>query len=942
MVPVTAGTVLGMPDEASAGPVSPVGPSDEALDGDIRLLGRLLGDVIRDQEGEATFALVERVRRASVASRAASEDPSAALTRELDGISIDDALNVIRAFSWFSFFANIAEDVHHRRRRRFHRLAGSAPQRGSVAATFDALHALNHDGRRVMERLRSVSVSPVLTAHPTEVTRATVLDVRREIAQLLDDPSRGIVGDASDAQAWEGELRLRVSTLWQTALLRMSKLRVRDEVNEALRYYDLSIFEELPRLHRTVEREARARWPELVGESMPPLLRFGSWIGGDRDGNPFVTGEVLAFATTRQATVAFERHLGALLRLSHELSMSERLIQPTKELLGLAVASCDESPFRADEPYRRAVRGLHARLHAAAVTRGVAPVGPAPHALLEAYGSPSDLLADLDVVIASLRSHGAADIADARVVPVRRSVELFGFHLCTLDLRQNSEIHGAVVDELLRTSKVCADYVERSEPERVAILCGELASPRLLRSGFVEYSEQTVSELAVLDTAAESVRRFGEDLIRQYVISKCESVSDVLEVAILLREVGLFRPGATTDDAPTCGIAIVPLFETIDDLQRSASIIRSLFDLAPYARMVSARGGWQEVMLGYSDSNKDGGYLAANWALYRAEVDLVAAAGEVGVRLSLFHGRGGTVGRGGGPSYDAILAQPPGSVDGRLRITEQGEVVAAKFADPDLARRNLEAILAATIEASSIESEGLETDARSAYAIMDEIGARSYDAYRALVYETAGFVEFFRAITPISEIGSLNIGSRPASRKASNRIEDLRAIPWVFSWSQARIMLPGWFGAGSAFEGWVAGSVAREAQLRDLHDRWPFLRTVLSNMSMVLAKTDLSLAGRYLALAEDHVSAGRIFERIAAEHALAISWVKRITGADALLADNPPMARSIRNRFPYLDPLNVLQADLLRRYRAGADDELTRRAIQLTINGVATGLRNSG
>ena len=917
------------------------GASDDALDADIRLLGRLLGDVIREQEGEATFSLVERVRRASVASRAASEDPSIALTNELQDVSIEDALNVIRAFSWFSFFANIAEDVHHHRRRRFHRGVGSAPQRGSVAGTFDSLHAIGQTGSQVIDRLRSVSVSPVLTAHPTEVTRATVLDVRRELARLLDEPSRALF-DATDSAGWEAELRLRISTLWQTALLRLSKLRVRDEVNEALRYYDLSIFEELPRLHQTVEREAHARWPELVGEAIPPLLRFGSWIGGDRDGNPFVTGDVLAFATSRQATVAVDHHLASLLRLSHELSMSERLIRPTDALRELAAASRDDSPFRADEPYRRAVRGIHARLHASATARGLASLGAPPHAALAPYESSAELLADLDVVLTSLRSHGAGDIADARVQPVRRAVELFGFHLCTLDLRQNSEIHGAVVDELLRTSKVCTDYLDQAEEERVSILCEELASPRPLRSGFVSYSDQTVSELAVLDTAAEAVRRFGDDLIRQYVISKCESVSDVLEVAILLREAGLYRPGALGDDAPICGIMIVPLFETIDDLQRSAEIFRSLFDLKLYARMVSARDGWQEVMLGYSDSNKDGGYLAANWALYRAEVDLVAAARDAHVRLSLFHGRGGTVGRGGGPSFDAILAQPPGSVDGRLRITEQGEVVAAKFADPELARRNLEAILAATIEASSIEGEGLGDDAAAAYAVMDEIGALSCASYRALVYETPGFVEFFRAITPISEIGSLNIGSRPASRKASNRIEDLRAIPWVFSWSQARIMLPGWFGAGCAFDTWVADSTTREKHLRDLHDRWPFLRTVLSNMGMVLAKTDLSLARNYVALADDRAAATRIFDLIADEHALAVSWVKRITGADTLLADNPPMARSIRNRFPYLDPLNVLQAELLRRFRAGDDDELTRRAIQLTINGVATGLRNSG
>src|SRR4051812_29848581 len=420
----------------------------------------------------------------------------------------------------------------------------------------------------------------------------------------------------------------------------------------------------------------------------------------------------------------------------------------------------------------------------------------------------------------------------------------------------------------------------------------------------------------------------------------CESVSDVLEVAVLLKEVGLLDPGA--DDGPTCSVGISPLFETIDDLQAAGTTLAAMLDQPLYRSLVANRGSVQEVMLGYSDSNKDGGYLAANWALYRAELDLVEVARSEGIRLRLFHGRGGTVGRGGGPSYDAIRAQPPGAVAGALRLTEQGEVIAAKYADPDLARRNLEALVAATLESSLLDIEGLGDDAEPAYELLDDLAARAQQAYRALVHDTPGFVEWFRAATPIRELGELNIGSRPPSRKAGDSIADLRAIPWVFSWSQARIMLPGWYGTGSAGESGGDGDAPRPQRRQALPRRWPFFRTVLSNMGMVLAKTDLGLAARYAELVPDEELRRRVFEPIAEEHERTCRMLLAVTGDDHLLADNPALARSIRNRFPYLEPLHHLQVEMLRRRRDGDDDELVNRCIQLTINGVATALRNSG
>jgi phosphoenolpyruvate carboxylase len=620
--------------------------------------------------------------------------------------------------------------------------------------------------------------------------------------------------------------------------------------------------------------------------------------------------------------------------------MSDRLIAPTAELAHLAEASRDDSRFRADEPYRRATYGVHARL-AATARRVLGSVpGPPPHAELEPYDDPEELLADLATIDASLRRHGAGALADDRLARLRESVEVFGFHLCGLDMRQNSAVHADVVAELLAWAGVCPDYAALDEDARVALLVGELRMRRPLVRPDAALSETARGELDVLTAAAEQIAALGPRAIPNYVISMCESVSDVLEVAVLLKEVGLLDPDG--EDGPTCPVGISPLFETIEDLQHAGETMTAVLGQPLYRALLADRGDVQEVMLGYSDSNKDGGYLAANWALYRAELALVEVARREGIRLRLFHGRGGTVGRGGGPSYDAIRAQPPGAVSGALRITEQGEVIAAKYAEPDRARRNLEAMVAATLEATLLDVEGLGEGAEGAYALFDDLAERARGAYRALVHETPGFVEWFRAATPIGELAELNIGSRPPSRKAGDSIADLRAIPWVFSWSQARIMLPGWYGTGAALESWVAGDDARLARLRELHQRWPFFRTMLSNMGMVLAKTDLGLAARYAELVPDEELRHRVFDQVTAEHERSCRMLLAVTGDDHLLADNPSLARSIRNRFPYLEPLHHLQVEMLRRRRGGDDDELVRRNIQLTINGIATALRNSG
>ncbi|HEY4333818.1 MAG TPA: phosphoenolpyruvate carboxylase, partial [Ilumatobacteraceae bacterium] len=825
---------------------------------DIRLLGSVLGDVVRADAGQHVFDLIERVRQMAVAERRDGIAPIAELARELLPATIDEQLHVIRAFGWISLLANTAEDVHHERRRRFHRAVGSSHQEGSIAAALDTLLAGGVSADDVGRVIAELDVSPVLTAHPTEVRRKTVLDALGRIASLLDERGRAD-GDAAELERIEDLLRLEVLGVWQTAILRLSKLRVRDEINESLRYYETSIFDVVPALQRDLIRELAARWgaPRAVG----PVISMGSWIGGDRDGNPFVTADVLRTATTRQASVALGHHLDALHRLSIELSMSSRLVTPTPALDALAERSLDDSPFRADEPYRRALRGMHARLHAFAATVLDEVPGPPSHAALSPYRSMDDLLADLDVVTASLAGHGAGALADAHVMPLRRAVATFGGHLCGLDVRQNSAVHDVVVAELLAASGTAAGYLTLDEPARVAILTSELRSTRPLRSPWATYSTTTTDELAVLDAMHDAIRHHGPRIVPHYVISKAESVSDVLEVAVLLKEAGLLVPGAS----PSTTIDIVPLFETIEDLHRAPQTLTALLDLPAYRALVTGRGDWQEVMIGYSDSNKDGGYLTSTWSLYEAQTALVSVAHAHGVRLRLFHGRGGTVGRGGGPAFQAILAQPAGSVDSSLRITEQGEMVAAKYAQPASARRNLETLVAATLTASLSGDEVLGVDDRYG-AAMTDLSARAMVAYRSLIYDDPGFIEFFRAITPIGEIARLNIGSRPASRTASNRIEDLRAIPWVFGWSQCRLSLPAWYGVGSALDGYAAEHDDATQLLIEMHDRWPFFRSILANMGMVLAKTDVAIGLRYAELVDDAALRARIMGAIVAEH----------------------------------------------------------------------------
>ncbi len=905
----------------------------EPMREDIRLLGCILGDTVREQNGDAIFDLVERARVESFRVRR-SEIDRAELTGMFDGIDIHDALPVIRAFSHFALLANVAEDIHRERRRAIHVQAGEPPQNSSLAATYLKLDAAQLDSATVAHALEDALVSPVITAHPTETRRRTVFDTQHRVTELMRLRLHGQT-ETADGRDVETELRRQILTLWQTALIRLQRLKIQDEIEVGLRYYHAAFFEVMPQVNAEVRHALRARWPD-AHMLEHAILRPGSWIGGDRDGNPNVTAEVVRLATGRAAHTAFGHYFAELAALEEDLSMSARLVAVTDDLAALADL-CHEQA-RLDEPYRRALRVIRGRLTTTA--RDILDRQPVLELDLglDRYQTPDELLADLNVIDRSLRTHGGHLLADDRLARLRESVRVFGFHLCGLDMRQNSDVHEEVIAELLAWAGVHPDYLSLSEPERIELLAADLATRRPLTREHTRLSELAQKELDIVAAAARAVNVYGPEAVPIYIVSMCRSVSDMLEAAILLKEVGLLD----ASEEPCSPVGIVPLFETIDDLQRGASILEAALELPVYRRLVSARADSQEVMLGYSDSNKDGGYLAANWALYRAELDLVETARKAGIRLRLFHGRGGTVGRGGGPSYDAILAQPPGAVSGSLRLTEQGEVIAAKYAEPRIARRNLETLVAATLESTLLDVEGLGDDAEQAYQVLDELAALAHRAYAELVHHTPGFVDYFTASTPVSEIGALNIGSRPASRKQTTSISDLRAIPWVLAWSQSRVMLPGWYGTGSAFEQWIANGDGRLEVLQDLYRRWPFFSTVLSNMAQVLAKSDMGLAARYAQLVPDAELRDRVFEKIVDEHQRTIRMHQLVTRQDDLLADNPSLARSVFNRFPYLEPLNHLQVELLRRYRSGDDDELVQRGILLTMNGLASALRNSG
>ncbi|UHL64006.1 phosphoenolpyruvate carboxylase [Paralcaligenes sp. KSB-10] len=934
---------------------------------DIRLLGKILGEVIKECEGKPIYDVIERLRRAAVTFRREGKTKdSILLEKQIQKLASQDATLVIRAFTYFLHLSNIAEDRDQNRRQRHYALTESAPQRGSLQHAFEFLKSKGVSSGKIQRHLSDACIMAVLTAHPTEVQRKSTLDVHREIALQL---SRRDTTLTSSEEEWlQQRLTGLVETLWQTRLLRRQKLTVLDEIDNALGYYQSTFLSAIPRLYQDLalklRRPGRSSF-DINASPLPPFMRMGSWIGGDRDGNPNVNASTLEQALLRQATVVLQHYLQEVKDLGTELSISQTLSAVSPELLALAQASQDASPHRADEPYRRACIHLYARLDATAQNitgRSLAlrPTYPAP-----AYAGAAEFQLDLQVIADSLETQHSGLIGLLRLNGLIQAVSVFGFHLATVDLRQSSDVHERVLAELFKAAGVrfkgqAIDYPTLCEADRIAVLRNEIQEIRPLVSPWIQYSDETEKELAILRAAAAARQRYGRQAIQQTIVSHTETLSDLLEVLVLQQESGLIAPAAATSGLND-GLMVVPLFETIPDLERGPEIMAAWLDLPEVAtRIRHTQGGIQEVMLGYSDSNKDGGFLTSTWSLYQAERQLVEVFKKRKTRLRLFHGRGGSVGRGGGSSFDAILAQPPGTVNGQIRLTEQGEVIQSKYKDAEVGRWHLELLVAATLEASLTPHQSAsqtedENMARYGTAL-SLMSVAAQKAYRDLVYHTPGFADYFFASTPILEIAGLNIGSRPSARKPSRRIEDLRAIPWGFSWAQCRLMLTGWFGLGSAILSYLehkgddtpGSRDARLAQLRGMARDWPFFYTLLSNAEMVLAKTDLAIARRYSKLVPDKKLREKVFERIEQEHALTLEMFKLVTQRE-LLDDNLQLRASLSERFAYIDPLNHLQVELLQRHRAerrrtteANEESRSQRAIHMTINGIAAGLRNSG
>ena len=892
-------------------------PKDAALAADAEFLKQSLFNLLHE---EASPLVVETVKLLST-----SDDSAALIEKVLPQLDEQQTHDLTLACGLFAQILNIAEDVHHERRRQIHEEAGHNSAEGSLTETVRKLKAGKVNGKALQQQLDNTVVTAVLTAHPTEVQRQTVLSFNRRIRALLPQRERCTNPEAL------AQLRREIDTvllgLWQTSETRQYKLSVNDEINNGVSIFPMSFFEALPKLYRTMERDFQTAYP---GVRVPNILKIGGWIGGDRDGNPFVSAETLRFAFRRHADAVFRFYRGELDKLYRELPLSIRRVKVNDDVMALAALSPDEEIARTEEPYRRAIAYIMARAMGKARSLGLG-MG-CKFGFLEPYATVEEFLTDLKKLQRSLHENGSQLLAEGRLANIIRSVSVFGFHMMPLDLRQHAGKHADVVAELFQHAGL-EDYNSLNEEQKQAALLRELIHQRPLYSPFITYSDHTRHELAIFNEARKIKDEFGEDAVTQSIISNCEQPSDLLALALLLKESGLL---VVENGKPHSRINIVPLFETIEALENACPVMETMFRLDWYDALLESRGNIQEIMLGYSDSNKDGGYVTSSWCLYQAELGLVELFKKYDVRMRLFHGRGGSVGRGGGPSYQAILAQPAGSVAGQIRITEQGEVITAKYADPGNAQRNLETLVAATLEASILPDKK-DPDAK----LMQDLSDVSFKYYRELITHP-DFIDYFLQTSPIQEIATLNLGSRPASRKTLARIQDLRAIPWVFSWMQNRLMLPAWYGFGSAVETLCEGKPDTLAALREHAQSNPFFQAMLSNMEQVMAKTDITLAENYAGLSESPDKAKVIFGMIKEEYQRSRKALLDLLQTEELLRDNRSLARSLALRIPYLNALNGLQVAMLKRLRKEPDNPHALLMVHLTINGVAQGLRNTG
>jgi phosphoenolpyruvate carboxylase len=912
---------------------------------DVRFLGNILGEVLVHQGGRELLDIVEQIREQSKALRAEFvPELFEQFKLTVSSLSPEIRHQVIRAFAIYFQLVNIAEQNHRIRRKRDYEVsAGEAVQRGSIENAVQDLKERGIAIDDVQDILSSISLELVMTAHPTEATRRAVLDIHKRIAvdvMELDNPTLTY----REREKLREKLMNEVLILWQTDELRGRKPTVIDEVRNGLFYFDETLFEVLPSVYEELERCLSKYYPD-ENWHVPDYLRFGSWIGGDRDGNPSVTSKVTWETLTLHRQLAIQKYEEKLNELMGLLSFSTNLVEVSKELEESIQSDrehvelkCVDLWRNAKEPYRIKLGFMLEKL---ANTRDESLKGSPMR-----YNHPNELREDLLVIDRSLRHHYADYVADTNVAKLIRQVELFGFHLMALDVRQHSQEHENAMAEILAKMNVVADYASLSEDEKTDLLHRLLKDPRPLTSGHLDYTDSTRECLNVYHTIYRAQQEFGANCISSYLISMTQAASDMLEVMVFAKEVGLFRQDS--DGTVRCTLQSVPLFETIDDLHAAPGIMKELFELPIYRKAVEARGNLHEIMLGYSDSNKDGGVVTANWELRVALKEITAAGKAYDVKLKFFHGRGGALGRGGMPLNRSILAQPPHTIGGGIKITEQGEVLSSRYSMQGIAYRSLEQATWALITAARLAK--YPEQALQAEAEWDEI-ARSIsetalEKYQDLIFRDPDFLTFFKESTPLPEVGELNIGSRPSKRKNSDRFEDLRAIPWVFAWTQSRYLLPAWYAAGTALKQYVGDDEAKMETLRTMYEKFPFFRSLIDNLQMALAKADLLIAKEYADMIKDKTIRDRIFEQIEQEYKLTSELILSITGQAEILDNVPVIQESIRLRNPYVDPLSYMQVQLLTELRAlrdnDEDDPELLREVLLTINGIAAGLRNTG
>jgi phosphoenolpyruvate carboxylase len=918
--------------------------TQDALSADIRLLGDLLGQVIQRVAGADAFALEEDVRGAARALRASHNVAEARRLRDrLDELDLPRLRLLIRAFSVFFDLVNLAEQqARVRVLRERARRAAPLPVGESIESALRQLRLRGVTAEQLGPFLAGALLCPVFTAHPSEARRRTVLDKIWRITADMDRLERVSLLPREREQAL-ASVAEEIEALWMSDLVRVKRPSVQDEVRQGLEVVEGALFDVLPRLYRELEDALPRVYPEWQGR-VPAFLRFGTWIGGDRDGNPNVTHTTTARAVRLQQTTLLHYYLQQVHELGRHLSQTCSFAPPSPALaesLRADQALLPELAGRADhEPYRLKCRAIAARLQRTRDylqridLRWTEEPSAAPPGV---YLGGHELHDDLALLADSLRQNGAVACADGAVRDLVRLVEVFGLHLATLDIRQHSARHGNALAEVLAWAGVHPDYRSLGPEQRLALLQRELDSNRPLVPTHLPFSDDTVEVVQTFRTIAAILERQCPDAIRTYIISMATMPVHLLEVLLLGREAGLFRPASAISR-----LDIVPLFETLEALQAAPAILTSLFELPVYRRHLEARGNLQEVMIGYSDSNKESGFLQSVWALYRAQIDMAAAAQKAKVLVRFFHGRGGAIGRGGGPANRGILAQPHGTVGGQVRLTEQGEVIADRYGHHAIAERHLEQVIHAVLLASFPAAGDQPEPAWE--QVMDRLASSARRHYRALVYETPEFLTYFEQATPIAEISHLKIGSRPARRGPARGIGDLRAIPWVFSWMQSRHTLPGWYGLGSALREYLDAEPEGLALLQLMYERWPFWSTALDNAQMILAKADMTIARLYADLVPDQALAERIFGQIEAEHERTVALVCQVTRQSALLERMPVLQRSIQQRNPYVDPLSFIQTVLLRRLRTkeGADDEELRTGVLESINGIAAGLKNTG